>query len=260
MAMSSGGHAEGTGEGLPTDTPDDESAKSGKSGKSGKPGKAGKSGKSGKSGFRRWLKEIVIVLVIALALSFVVKTFLFRPFFIPSSSMEQTLLVGDRIFANQIGPAFTGYQRGDIVVFKDTQGWLAPEEKAAPNVLESALVFVGVAPDPSNDYMIKRIIGMPGDRVTCCDAQGRISINGKVVDESYAVATAPDAYVPFDVTVPANSFWVMGDNRPNSADSRFHADAPGKGFISRQDVVGTASVIAWPLNRIRVLGNDKADY
>lgn len=220
----------------------------------------GRSAKSGRSTPWRWLKEIVIVLVIALVLSFVVKTFLFRPFFIPSSSMEQTLLVGDRIFANQIGPNFTGYQRGDIVVFKDTQGWLVPEAKPAQSVVESAMVFIGVAPDPSNDYLIKRIIGVPGDRVSCCDAQGRISINGKVVDESYAVPTQPGAEVPFDVVVPAGDFWVMGDNRPDSADSRFHRDAPLKGFIASKDVVGTASVIAWPLNRIRVLGNDKADY
>ena len=216
--------------------------------------------KPGKGRSWRWLKEIAIVVVIAVALSFVVKTFLFRPFFIPSPSMEQTLLVGDRIFANQIGPNFTGYQRGDIVVFKDTQGWLPQETKTAPNIVESALVFIGLAPDPSNDYLIKRIIGVPGDRVSCCDAQGRISINGKAVDESYAVPTPPEALVPFDVQVPADEYWVMGDNRPDSADSRFHPDAPLKGFIARKDIVGTASVIAWPLNRIRVLGTDKADY
>lgn len=214
----------------------------------------------GKSSSWRWLKEIVIVLVIALTLSFVVKTFLFRPFFIPSASMEQTLLVGDRIFANQIGPNFTGYQRGDIVVFKDTQGWLSQEQKPAPNFVENAMVFVGLAPDPANDYLIKRIIGAPGDRVTCCDTQGRISINGKVVNESYAVPTPPDAYLAFDVQVPTEQYWVMGDNRPNSVDSRFHSDAPLKGFIARKDIVGTAALIAWPLDRIRVLGNDKADY
>ncbi|WP_285725715.1 signal peptidase I [Psychromicrobium xiongbiense] len=200
----------------------------------------------------RWAKEIVIVVVIALALSLVVKTFFFRAFFIPSSSMENTLLINDRVFVNLIGPSFTGYQRGDIVVFKDTQGWLPAEQQHASNPAENVLVFLGLAPDPSQEYLVKRVIGLPGDHVQCCDPQGRVIINGQPVDEPYAL---PGGALPFDVVVPADEFWVMGDNRPNSADSRLHPNAPLKGFIARKDVVGVASVIAWPLDRIRGLNN-----
>lgn len=222
--------------------------------------KRGKPAKQPKSKALQWLKEIAVVLVIALVLSFVVKTFFFRPFLIPSESMSNTLLVGDRIFVNQVGPALTGLQRGDIVVFKDTQGWLKDEKKEPQSAFGSVFVFLGLAPDPADEYLIKRLIGMPGDHIECCDAQGRISVNGKEVDEPYVLPTPAGQEIPFDVVVPANDIWVMGDNRPRSADSRFHPEAPLKGFIAKSDVVGTAAVVAWPLNRWRFLGMDKANY
>lgn len=208
----------------------------------------------------RWAREIVVILVTAIVISFMIKTFLVRPFYIPSGSMEQTLKVGDRIFANEIGPKFTGIHKGDIVVFKDTQGWLPEGGKKDPGPIVNTLAFIGLMPDPSNDYLIKRVIGTAGDHVVCCDAQGKVSVNGKVLNESYAVPSPESAQIPFDVVVPQGSLWVMGDNRPNSADSRFHQNLPSRGFVSLNDVVGTAWVVVWPLNRIKVLDSGGTTY
>lgn len=209
-----------------------------------------------------WLKEIAMIVVIALVLSFLIKTFLFRAFFIPSGSMEHTLEINDKVFVNLNGPAWSGLHRGDIVVFKDTQRWLRDEPRRIQNhtPLAQGLQFVGLLPDTSDEYLIKRVIGLPGDHVRCCDSEGRISINGKSVDEPYAVKTDPALFKDFDVVVPPEKIWVLGDNRPNSSDSRAHQTLPSKGFVNEPDVIGTAVVLAWPLNRFALLGSDKADY
>jgi signal peptidase I len=204
-----------------------------------------------------WLKEIVTVVAIALVLSFLLKTFLFRAFWIPSESMESTLDVNDRIFINLLVPGPFDLQRGDVVVFKDSQGWLAPVEKKAAGPMDwvgDTLEFVGLMADDSEQHLVKRVIGLPGDHVTCCDAGGRISINGMPLDETYinpAEVPTPDK---FDVIVPEGKVWVMGDNRNHSADSRLHQDANG-GFINIEDVEGKAEVIAWPVGRWSILDN-----
>ena len=211
-----------------------------------------------RSGAKSWLKEIATIVVIAIVLSFLIKTFLFRAFFIPSGSMENTLEINDRIFVNQLVPKPFGLQRGDVVVFKDTQGWLAPQPATNNGPfgwVDDALVFIGLMPDSSQQYLVKRVIGLPGDHVVCCNADGKITVNGVALTEPYLYPGAAPSDIPFNVVVPAGELWVMGDHRNDSADSRYHQDQPGKGFVPISDVDGRAMVIAWPLTRWAVLGN-----
>lgn len=209
------------------------------------------------SPFLSWLKEIGTVVVIAVVLSFLIKTFLFRAFFIPSESMVNTLDVDDRIFVNLLVPKPFALERGDIVVFKDAQGWLPPTQKSAPGPFkwfQDGLVFVGLLPDETNQHLVKRVIGLPGDRVSCCDSSARVSVNGTVLNESYINPAQVPMAKSFDVVVPEGKIWVMGDNRNNSADSREHQAVNG-GFINISDVEGKATVIAWPVNRWQILDN-----
>ncbi|WP_426003017.1 signal peptidase I [Paenarthrobacter sp. NyZ202] len=204
-----------------------------------------------------WLKEIATVVAIALVLSFLLKTFLFRAFYIPSESMENTLDVYDRIFINLLVPGPFELQRGDVVVFKDSQGWLEPVEKKPAGPMDwvgDTLEFVGLMADDNEQHLVKRIIGLPGDRVSCCDAGGRVSINGVPLNETYINPAEVPQPSPFDIVVPEGKVWVMGDNRNHSADSRAHQEVNG-GFINIEDVEGKATVIAWPINRWTVLDN-----
>lgn len=204
-----------------------------------------------------WLKEIATVVVIAVVLSFLIKTFLFRAFYIPSESMVSTLDVNDRIFVNLLVPEPFALSHGDVVVFRDTQGWLtaAPEKTEGPFTwVQDGLTFVGLLPDNSEQHLVKRVIGLPGDHVICCDAGGKLTINGAPIDESYVNRAEVPQIRNFDVVVPEGKVWVMGDNRNHSADSRSHVEANG-GFVNLADIEGKAAVIAWPLNRISVLDN-----
>lgn len=221
---------------------------------------AGKDGSSGGSAVRSlgsWAKEIVIIVAVALLLSFLIKTFLFRAFFIPSGSMENTLEIDDRIFVNQLVPQPFELKRGDIVVFRDAEGWL-PESAAGTgtsNWFKDAVIFVGLLPDESQQHLVKRVIGLEGDRVICCDAEGRLTVNGESLDEPYLFPGANPSDTPFDVTVPEGKIWVMGDHRNASADSRANTGKSGGGFIDVDEIEGKAAVIAWPLNRMGFLGN-----
>lgn len=204
-----------------------------------------------------WLKEVATVVVIAVVLSFLIKTFLFRAFFIPSESMVNTLEVDDRIFVNLLVPEPFSLSRGDVVVFRDTKGWLqpTPEEPRGPFTwVQDGLTFVGLLPDNSEQHLVKRVIGLPGDHVVCCDASGRLTINGTAINENYVNPAEVPQVRNFDVTVPEGKVWVMGDNRNHSADSRAHMDSDG-GFIDIADLEGKAAVIAWPLSRVTTLGN-----
>jgi len=204
-----------------------------------------------------WLKEVATVVVIAVVLSFLIKTFLFRAFYIPSESMVSTLDVNDRIFVNLLVPEPFSLNHGDVVVFRDDQGWLTPAAKEAKGPftwVQDGLTFVGLLPDNSEQHLVKRVIGLPGDHVVCCDAGGKLTINGSPIDESYVNGAEVPQIRNFDVVVPEGKVWVMGDNRNHSADSRSHMDANG-GFIDLADIEGKAAVIAWPLNRITVLDN-----
>ncbi|WP_104165381.1 signal peptidase I [Arthrobacter sp. SX1312] len=210
-------------------------------------------GKDRDRGFGAWLKEIGTIIVIALVLSFLIKTFLFRAFFIPSGSMEETLEIDDRIFVNQLVPQPFDLQRGDIVVFSDTGNWLPAQADAQVSWFKEALIFIGLAPDESQQHLVKRVIGLPGDHVVCCDAQGRLTVNGEPLDEPYLYPGANPSDLPFDVVVPDGRLWVMGDHRNASADSRANQDKTGAGFVAIDDVEGKAAVIAWPLSRLGFL-------
>lgn len=203
--------------------------------------------RSGWSSLGAAVKEIAIVVVLALALATVVRVFLFQAFLIPSGSMENTLLIGDRVLVSKLTTRFGEIERGDVVVFSDPGGWLGsppPGPGGVRGAVADVLQFVGVLPSDSEGHLIKRVVGVGGDRVACCDAQGRLSVNGVPVDESALLKPGVEPSLrEFDVTVPDGSFWVMGDNRPNSGDSRVH------GAVPADAVVGRTFTIVWPPDR-----------
>lgn len=198
------------------------------------------------------LREVLVVMASALALALLVKTLLLQAFSIPSESMEAALVEGDRILVSKLTPEVGHVQRGDVVVFADPGGWLddepAPERGPVSGAAAQALTFVGLLPQGSG-HLVKRVIGLPGDTVACCDQLGRTTVNGAPLDEDFLAPGAVPSEFPFSVTVPAGSLWVEGDNRQHSKDSRRHQDAPGGGVVPVDDVVGRAVVIAWPLDR-----------
>lgn len=204
---------------------------------------------------RLFARDVLFILLAAILISFLIKTFLIRSFFIPSASMEDTLQIGDRIIVNELEPKFIPISRGDVIVFKDPGGWLGAQVPDTRNtfqkVTDSVLGFVGLTAPDSNDHLIKRVIGLPGDHITCCGNFGQLRVNGVPLDEPYIKLPAGDtndAPSTFDVTVPAGELWVMGDNRYNSEDSLAHYTAgdAGGGFLPEDDVVGRAFVISWP--------------
>ncbi|PRI11718.1 signal peptidase I [Leucobacter massiliensis] len=216
-----------------------------------------------RSGLLVFLRDLLVILLVAFLVSFLLKTFLVRSFYIPSVSMEQTLQVNDRILVNQLVPDVVGVQRGDIVVFKDPGGWLLPRSSNPPQGFEKVLQAVGLAADTSHEYVVKRVIGVGGDRVQCCDAQGRVQVNGVSLDEPYIVIPEGEtraSAIDFDVTVPEGSVWVMGDNRYQSKDSRYNQDQPGKGFVPESEIVGRAFVLNWPLSRFQWLGRPDGTF
>jgi signal peptidase I len=203
-----------------------------------------------------FLRDLVVIVVVAVLASFLIKTFLIRSFFIPSESMQDTLQVGDRILVNELVPGLIPLQRGDVVVFKDPGGWLEGDYTQPPSTPLAAagdwvLSLFGLSTQDANDHLVKRVIGLPGDHVKCCNALGQMSVNGTPLDEPYVVKNSGSSAVsgvPFDITVPKGRLWVMGDNRYNSEDSRFHADTPTKGYVPISDVVGRAFVVSWPVS------------
>lgn len=210
-------------------------------------------------GFLIFLRDVLVIILIAAVVSFVVKTFVVRSFYIPSASMERTLLINDRILVDELTPRWTGYERGDVVVFKDPGGWLDPQPQkpaAAPLVqaVDWVLNVVGISATDSQDHLVKRLIGLPGDHVVCCNALGQITINGAPIDElSYLNLPEGDTAAsndPFDVVVPEGSLWLLGDNRDRSRDARAHQDLPSGGFVPLDNVVGKAFLTTWPLNRL----------
>ena len=216
-----------------------------------------------KRGIGIFIRDVLLILLAAILISFLIKTFLIRSFYIPSESMEQTLLVNDRIIVNELVPDLTPIQHGDIVVFQDPGGWLdpvppVPDQNPVVAFFDWLLSVVGLTAPDSNDHLVKRVIGLPGDHVTCCNDFGQMSVNGIPLDEPYVFL--PDGVTKvskddFDVTVPKDSLWVMGDNRYNSQDSRYNRDKPGNGFVPFDHVVGRAVLISWPINRWTWLDN-----
>ncbi|MGH1550187.1 signal peptidase I [Leifsonia poae] len=187
-----------------------------------------------------------VVLVVAFAVTLLVQTMLVTPFTVPSSSMENTLFPGDRIAVNRLAYASAPIQRGDVVVFRDPGGWLDGSRARAS----------------TGDFLVKRVIGIPGDKVTCCSDGGRVTVNGRELSEAYAVIPAgqPAAGSSFDVTVPAGSLWVLGDNRLQSRDSSRTQDLPTRGFVPIADVVGQAAATFWPLNHLAPIPSGRETF
>lgn len=180
-----------------------------------------------------WL-EVVILVVGVFVVGLLVKTFIVAFFYIPSGSMQETLQIGDRVAVNKVVYHFRSVERGDIIVF-DGSGLFTPE--------------VG----DEHDF-IKRVIGIGGDHVVCCNASGQITVNGIALDEeSFVYPGNPASLIPFDVRVPDGKLWVMGDHRSASADSRSHLGDPGGGFVPITRVVGRAMAVIWPLSDAQVL-------
>ncbi len=213
------------------------------------------------------MRDVLVIFVVALLVSFLIKTFLVRSFFIPSSSMEQTLQIDDRILVNELVPDLVGIERGDVVVFRDPGGWLPPtaeiEQPPLVAAVDWVLSAVGLSASDSDDHLIKRVIGLPGDRVECCNTLGQMTVNGVPLNEPYIMLPAGVTNVSkdaFDVTVPENSLWVMGDNRYNSKDSRYNREQPGNGFVPIDNVVGRAFVVSWPSSHWSWLDNHPAVF
>ncbi|AKN75218.1 signal peptidase [Streptomyces sp. PBH53] len=204
---------------------------------------------------RSAVREIPLLIGVAVLIALVLKTFLVQAFVIPSGSMEQTIRIGDRVLVDKFTPWFGAKpQRGDVVVFHDPGGWLQDEQTAKkqdPVVvkqLKEGLAFIGLLPSDNEKDLIKRVIGVGGDHVKCCDAQGRVTVNGVPLTEGdYLYPGNAPSSTPFDITVPRGRLWVMGDHRDNSADSRAHQNTPYGGTVSEDSVVGRAMVIGWPV-------------
>lgn len=197
-------------------------------------------------------QESLLLLAIALVLAIGIKYFFVQAFYIPSPSMEPMFIKNDRILVQKV--SYWGDKtpkRGEIIVFKDPGSWLDGDEtRTASNPVTKALEAVGLY--PSGGHLVKRVIGVGGDRVKCCDKQGKITVNGTPLDEtSYLPKGTLPSDKEFDVQVPEEHLWVMGDNRDNSYDSRGHLGDPGGGMVPDDLVVGKVWALIWPWKRAK---------
>ncbi|MEU3726033.1 signal peptidase I [Streptomyces sp. NPDC031705] len=177
--------------------------------------------------------------------------FVVQPFQIPSRSMEPTLGVGDRVLVNKLAYRFGGEpRRGDVVVFDGAGSFVREPAGGNPvgDAVHGALSALGLA-EPSDTDFVKRVVGVGGDDVVCCDAGGRIRVNGVPQAEPYLYAGDAPSKVPFRIVVPLGTLWVMGDHRSQSRDSRDHLGEPGGGMVPVEKVIGRADWIGWPVSR-----------
>ena len=181
-------------------------------------------------------RELPVLLGVAIVVAIVVRAFVLQTFYIPSESMENTLLIRDRVLVNKLVYDFRSPHRGEIIVFKAPEDWRS---------------------DPAEEDFIKRVIGVGGDHIVCCDSQHRLVVNDHPLDEPY-IYTDPDGVAdlasdePFDITVPKGRLWVMGDHRSHSGDSRYNYlrfKNVDQGTIAESSVIGRAFVVFWPFNR-----------
>jgi signal peptidase I len=202
-----------------------------------------------------FLRDVLLILLAALLISFVLKTFFIRSFYIPSQSMTNTLQVNDRVIVSLLTPGLTPLKHGDVVVFEDPGGWLCPggcRPTPPQSPITAALAFVGLVPPSDNSHLIKRVIGLPGDTVKCCSTGGEVEVNGVLIDEPYLNIPkgVPNDKYSFEVTVPPGDLWVVGDHRYESGDSAEHNDQhDASPFVPMKDVVGRVMVISWPVDR-----------
>jgi signal peptidase I len=196
-----------------------------------------------------WLLLAGVSLVVML----LVRGFLVQSFYVPSGSMEPTIEPGDRILVNKLVSG-ADLRRGDVVVFDGTTSFAVADRQPHQDhgligrTLADAASMVGI--NLGEQDFVKRVVGLPGDHVVCCDAQHRITVNGTALTERYLLPGDQPSELTFDITVPAGRLWVMGDHRSDSADSRSHLGDPGGGTVRLTDVIGRASATYWPLSRL----------
>jgi signal peptidase I len=215
---------------------------------------------------RSFWRELPVLIVVALVIALVIKSFVVQAFYIPSSSMENTLDIGDKVLVNKLVYHFRSIEPGDVIVFNGSGSWDPVAAPAATSTNPAARLYdatvvrlfhsivelFGTAPG-QHDY-IKRVIGVPGDHVACCNAHGQVTVNGVALHESsYLYPGNAPSTSSFSVTVPLGRLWVMGDHRAVSCDSRCHPGDPGGGTIPENQVVGRAFMIVWPPSRWRIL-------
>jgi signal peptidase I len=205
-----------------------------------------------------WLVEALIIVLGAMVLTSVLRLFVYQTFNVPTGSMEHTIDTGDSIIAVKL----IDFERGDVVVFEDPGDWLRGAKPEEPTGVRKALEWVGLLPSTATRHLVKRVIGMPGDHVVCCDASGRITVNGvALVEDEYLFATNGVAVAPsdmrFDVIVPKDRIFVMGDHRNESADSRYHlcevtdGQPPGMAaFVPIENITGTVVAVSGPWSRM----------
>ena len=198
------------------------------------------------------LREFPILVIVALAVSLIIKSFLVQFFYIPSGSMENTLQINDRVAVNKLPFISKSIERGDVVVFRDPANWLpepyADNQNKIIAKIKDGLVLVGVLPNPAKQYLVKRVIGVAGDNVVGKD--GVVTINGKKTTEPYIFAGNKASELDFNVTVPEGKIWVMGDHRGASADSRYHQDDVNNGFVPESKVTGRVVGLIWPIKNL----------
>ncbi|MBV7364025.1 signal peptidase I [Actinomycetaceae bacterium TAE3-ERU4] len=200
--------------------------------------------------------EFLVILLVALLTMTMVRHFVVQRFYIPTSSMSSTIEPGDYILASRLTPGSVPIERGDIVVFNDSQKWLGNPPETTSSWWERGLVWVGLRTDREHQQLIKRVIGLPGDTVRCCDAKGNLTVNGAPLEETYLKTGEVPSRQEFSVKVPAGHLWVMGDNRSHSADSRSHQNLPSQGTVPESDVLGKAIAIIWPWKRMAWLPSE----
>jgi signal peptidase I len=198
------------------------------------------------------LRELPILVILALLVSLFIKSFLVQFFYIPSGSMENTLQIKDRVAVNRIPFIGNDINRGDVIVFRDPAGWL-PEASSVTgngitNKIREGLVLVGIVPNPAKQYLVKRVIGVAGDNVVAKDRV--LTINGKPTNEPYIFAGNSPSDTDFNITVPEGKVWVMGDHRGASGDSRVHQDDVNNGMVPVEKITGRVIATIWPIKQI----------